>query len=384
MRTIRIFLASSSELKADRLAFEIEINRKNKLLKDKGVFLELVNWEDLSAKMSLTRSQDEYNKQIGAVDMFVLLAWNKVGKYTEEEFDFACCVFRKKKKPAIFTWFKEPPQAAEPSLDQFKKTLKDAEHFPAFYKDATDLWVQFNKELDRFDLEKRYNASTQNKSVIRYGNKEIHKYLGILPVIPEVFIGRDEKLQEVHDKLFDGDNVLLLVNGEGGIGKTTLAAKYYQRFFDDYAHLGWVFAERSLGDALLTLADPLKVEFSPTDDADVRREKLLREMAGLQKPCLLVIDNANDLDDLAAHYHELRKCPNFHILLTTRIESFAHARTCRVGHLDEAAAIQLFTTHYPVHDSAEDELLKEMLRAIGYNTLVIELLAKNLKILNEY
>ncbi|WP_167599175.1 hypothetical protein [Chlorobaculum sp. 24CR] len=56
MRTIRIFLASSNELKADREAFEIEINRKNKLLKNKGVFLELVNWEDLSAKMSLTRS----------------------------------------------------------------------------------------------------------------------------------------------------------------------------------------------------------------------------------------------------------------------------------------------------------------------------------------
>ncbi len=234
------------------------------------------------------------------------------------------------------------------------------------------------------DVGNQFNASTLNNPVFLYGEKKIAKYLGILPVIPEVFIGRDEKLQEVHDELFDGNNLLLLVNGEGGIGKTTLAAKYYQRYFSDYAHLGWVFAERSLGDAMLTLAEPLKVEFAPTDAADVRREKLLREMAGLQKPCLLVIDNANDLDDLAAHYHELRRCPNFHILLTTRITEFSHARTCRVGHLNEATAIQLFTTHYPGHDSAEDELLKELLRAVGYNTLVIELLAKNLKILNEF
>ncbi|NTW55315.1 MAG: tetratricopeptide repeat protein [Chlorobaculum sp.] len=217
-----------------------------------------------------------------------------------------------------------------------------------------------------------------------YGSKEIKKYLGLLPVIPEVFIGRDEKLQEVHDALFDGDNLLLLVNGEGGIGKTTLAAKYYQRYFEEYAHLGWVFAERSLGDALLTLAEPLKVTFEPTDSADARREKLLCEMASLNKPCLLVIDNANDLVDLSAHYHELRKCPNFHILLTTRITEFAHASTCRVGHLDEAAAMRLFTTHYPGHDHAEDELLKEMLRAVGYNTLVIELLAKNLATVNQF
>jgi hypothetical protein len=152
MRTIRIFLASSNELKADRESFEIEINRKNKLLAEKAVFLHLDIWEDLSSKMSPTRSQDDYNKAIEAADMFVLLAWNKVGKYTEEEFDFAFRVFRNKKKLAVFTWFKEPPQAAEPSLQAFKDKLVGLGHFPAFYKDAADLWVQFNKELDRIDL----------------------------------------------------------------------------------------------------------------------------------------------------------------------------------------------------------------------------------------
>lgn len=219
-----------------------------------------------------------------------------------------------------------------------------------------------------------------------YGGKNIPKYLGILPVIPEVFIGRDEKLQEVHDELFDGNNLLLLLNGEGGIGKTTLAAKYYQRYFDEYTHLGRVFAERSLGDALLTLADLLQVEFALADPGEVCREKLLCDMAALNKPCLLVIfnANANDLDDLSAHYHELRKCPNFHILLTTCIKSFAYARTRRVGHLDEASAMRLFTMHYPGHNAAEDGLLKELLRAVGHNTLVIELPPKNLKILNEY
>jgi len=82
MRTIRIFLASSSELKADRESFEIEINRKNKLLAKKEIFLHLDIWEDLPTHMSQTRSQDEYNKQIEAAAMFVLLAWNKVGKYS--------------------------------------------------------------------------------------------------------------------------------------------------------------------------------------------------------------------------------------------------------------------------------------------------------------
>jgi hypothetical protein len=75
-----------------------------------------------------------------------------MGKYTEEEFDFAYSLFKSKKKPAIFTWFKEPPKAAEPSLQAFKDKLSGLEYFPAFYNDAADLWNQFDKELDRLDL----------------------------------------------------------------------------------------------------------------------------------------------------------------------------------------------------------------------------------------
>ncbi|RXK88104.1 hypothetical protein EST62_04325 [Chlorobaculum sp. 24CR] len=82
----------------------------------------------------------------------MLLAWNKVGKYTEEEFDVAYRLFKSSGKPSIFTWFKEPPQAAEPSLDRFKKKLDGLGHFFSRYNDAADLWVQFNKELDRLDL----------------------------------------------------------------------------------------------------------------------------------------------------------------------------------------------------------------------------------------
>ncbi len=58
MKKIRIFLASSNELKEEREKFEIEINRKGKLWIDNGVDLHLDIWEDLSARMSASRSQD--------------------------------------------------------------------------------------------------------------------------------------------------------------------------------------------------------------------------------------------------------------------------------------------------------------------------------------
>jgi hypothetical protein len=89
MSTIRIFLASSSELSEDRTAFKEAIGCKNKDLQPKGVFLHLDVWEDTSSAVSPTRSQDEYNKLIDVCDIFVVLFWTKVGKYTAEEFERA-------------------------------------------------------------------------------------------------------------------------------------------------------------------------------------------------------------------------------------------------------------------------------------------------------
>jgi hypothetical protein len=107
MITKKIFLASSAELKEDRGEFEVFISRKNKDWVAKGVFLELVIWEDFLDAMSQTRLQDEYDKAIRESDLFVMLFWTKVGQYTEEEFETAFGQFKTTNKPFIFTYFKD-------------------------------------------------------------------------------------------------------------------------------------------------------------------------------------------------------------------------------------------------------------------------------------
>jgi hypothetical protein len=109
MITKRLFLASSSELQADRKAFEIFIYRKNKDWVARDVFLELVVWEDFLDAVSSTRLQDEYNQAIRECDIFVMLFWTKVGRYIEEEFETAFGQFKATHKPSIFTYFKDAP-----------------------------------------------------------------------------------------------------------------------------------------------------------------------------------------------------------------------------------------------------------------------------------
>ena len=156
MKTIQIFLASSSELKDDREQFEIFINRKNKEYIKDGVFLELVLWEDFLDAMSPTRSQDEYNKAVAGCEVFVGLFHTKVGKYTNEEFHKALETFKANGKPLIYNYFKDEainmskitPEIM--SLLNFKEKLKELGHFQTNYADINDLKFQFNNQLTKF------------------------------------------------------------------------------------------------------------------------------------------------------------------------------------------------------------------------------------------
>ncbi|HFA51570.1 MAG TPA: hypothetical protein ENJ95_21350, partial [Bacteroidetes bacterium] len=130
METIRIFIASSSELEADRKAFRNFLAVENDRLHKKGVYLELVQWEHFLDAVSHTRMQEEYNVELKKCDIVVCLFFRKAGKYTAEEFETALQQFKETGKPLIYTYFKKDlNEAAEESLDQFKKYLADIGHF---------------------------------------------------------------------------------------------------------------------------------------------------------------------------------------------------------------------------------------------------------------
>jgi hypothetical protein len=76
-RTIRIFLASSSELREDRDAFELRMRQLNDRLRNRGIYLKIERWEHFLDAMSETRLQDEYNRAIRKCDVFVSLFFTK-------------------------------------------------------------------------------------------------------------------------------------------------------------------------------------------------------------------------------------------------------------------------------------------------------------------
>ncbi|MCG6869905.1 MAG: SUMF1/EgtB/PvdO family nonheme iron enzyme, partial [Gammaproteobacteria bacterium] len=118
--------------------------------------LRLILWEDFLDVVSRTRLQDEYNKAIRECDVFVMLFFSKVGKYTEEEFETAFGQFQATNRPFIFTYFKDAENSNRStgnidsiSLRAFQEKLDALGHFYTRYTNIDQLKLHFSRQLDK-------------------------------------------------------------------------------------------------------------------------------------------------------------------------------------------------------------------------------------------
>ncbi|MGB0931485.1 MAG: hypothetical protein ACPGVB_11945, partial [Chitinophagales bacterium] len=105
------------------------------------------------------------------------------------------------------------------------------------------------KQAEHIEISKKILEEVKNIET----KVEVPKHLTNAAFLSEVFIGRQKDLKAIYERLWNkaqgkgkSENILLLVNGRGGMGKTTLASHYYHQNAHRYQHLAWVFAERSI------------------------------------------------------------------------------------------------------------------------------------------
>jgi Leucine-rich repeat (LRR) protein len=155
LKKIRIFLASSSELREDRDAFDLYFRQQTDRWIEKGIYLQIERWETFLDAMSETRKQDDYNEKVRSCDVFVSLFKTKTGKYTEEEFDVAHAAFQESGKPLIYTYFMQTDvpndkalREALNSLWAFQDKLTDLGHYHSRYSSIEDLKLKFKDQLE--------------------------------------------------------------------------------------------------------------------------------------------------------------------------------------------------------------------------------------------
>ena len=153
MDQVTIFLASSSELKEDRENFRLFISEINNEWYDVGIQFKPIFWEYFLDSFAEGGLQSSYNKAIAESDIFIMLFFTKVGKYTDEEFKAAFKQFENTRKPRLYVYFKDDFVRTGSinddiiSMLEFKKRLIEVKHYVSIYRSIDDLKWQFNQQL---------------------------------------------------------------------------------------------------------------------------------------------------------------------------------------------------------------------------------------------
>ncbi len=208
MKTIKIFLASSEELKDDRNAFGNLVRRLDKIYEKRGIRIDLFKWEDYDAAYNDRRKQAEYNDQVRASDMFLALFHTKAGNFTIEEFDVAIDEFKKHALPKVYTYCKDL-QAGEvesPDLIAFKRRLfEDMGHYWCRYSNCDTMNLHFILQLEAFQnrLEDNQNKLVRVKEgKVIVGNTEFVN----LDHVPFAALNKDyrrmkDELSDIEEKV---------------------------------------------------------------------------------------------------------------------------------------------------------------------------------------
>ena len=145
-KTYNIFLASSNELREDRIAFGDFIRHLDNIYENRGIRIKLFKWEDYDAAYNDCRKQGEYNENVKTSNMFLTLFSTIGGKYTIEEFNVAVDAYRKNKSPKVYVYCKTLPEGQEETraLKRFKNKLKkELEYFWINYSNQDNLQLHF-------------------------------------------------------------------------------------------------------------------------------------------------------------------------------------------------------------------------------------------------
>lgn len=171
MKEIKIFLASSNTLEDERKAIQLFISRENKKHIRDDVYLNLVIWEELLHSFKGDRVQDYFNEVIKTCEIVIVLFFDRVGKFTLEEFDVAYKNLREEKKPNyLYVFFKkdkiEIDQICHEELSKInnlKDEIQKYEQIYCTYGTTDNLINQIRHQLDLI-IEEKTNGIDKKRS----------------------------------------------------------------------------------------------------------------------------------------------------------------------------------------------------------------------------
>ena len=185
-----------------------------------------------------------------------------------------------------------------------------------------------------------------------------------LPVQPNALIGREREVDEISRLVRDGARLVTL-SGAGGTGKTRLALQAAAELVEDFPDGVFWVPLAALRDSELVL---------PTIEQTLGARRPLAEHIDEQR-LLLLLDNFEQVADCAPELADvLARCPNLHLLVTSRVVLKLHAEVeYAVAPLASGESVQLFRERATVAEPPD--AVAEICRRLDGLPLAIELAA---------
>ncbi|MFF0526695.1 FxSxx-COOH system tetratricopeptide repeat protein [Actinomadura nitritigenes] len=195
-----------------------------------------------------------------------------------------------------------------------------------------------------------------------------------------VFVGRQRALVDLDAALkSDAPVVIAAVHGLGGVGKSTLAARYAATHTEVWHPVWWVTADSAaaLQAGLANLAVALQPELAQALPLEALAGRAVAWLAA-HREWLLILDNVTDPADLTQLLG--RRLPG-RIVITSRLSQGWHRYAAKLLHLDvlsERQAIELLL-QIANHLDSDTEDLARLCQVLGHLPLAIEQVAGYLR-----
>lgn len=336
MQKLRIFAASTSDTAAERSKVAAVAAAFKPLADHLDIALDVVDWR--SAVPDMGRPEQVILEQLDPKgwDIFVGILWHRFGtppgardagtqrEYlggTEEEFKTAHRLWKEHGRPRVMMYRCTrpiPPDVLDP--DQFKLVKEFFAQFEAVGGEHPGLYQTFDtpESFERLLLDNLQRLLLEYGEELKGAPVEPHVLQALAPKVPNnlprrtSFFGRKREMETVMRALSPEDRTWgVLVDGIGGIGKTSLAVEAAHRCDESRLFEAFVFvsakqnalapggirevvpAARTLDEFLNETARVLDRGDIPKLASDARRRELLEALR--ERPTLLVYDNLETL-----------------------------------------------------------------------------------------
>lgn len=151
MKTIKVFIAASKELRMERNEFVDMILQLNRSLKSRGIELETIKWspdEDLTPE----EQQAQYDSELHQSELCMVLYWNEFGTYSQQHFETAYELLKSEKNPRkLYIYFKEPDSEAVQEMKDFKAQFATKYgHFYCRFENVDTMRLNFLLQFEQY------------------------------------------------------------------------------------------------------------------------------------------------------------------------------------------------------------------------------------------